>query len=232
MIQQEPRILACSLKRLPILQFSSKSLNGCYRMEDRARPQKGICPGLCCNEFNPNGPMGQTSPETTRQLMRLEMTAMVALARRLRFGHSILWGTVGVLVVRLVMAVPLAAQNLEQQPSAPANPNEALAEYQKELNANPKSSLAYFRIAEVLFSQRNYQGSANACRDALRGDGNPSWTKVWSHIQLGEIFDVTDQRERAVLEYQLAVKTGDNTRGALDKARELLQKPYEWPETH
>ena len=68
--------------------------------------------------------------------------------------------------------------------------------------------------------------------DALRGDGIPSWTKVWSLIQLGEIFDATSQRDRAVREYQLAVQTEDNTRGALDKARELLQKPFEWPETH
>src|SRR6202167_6431570 len=47
----------------------------------------------------------------------------------------------------------------------------ALAEYQKALEANPQSSLASYRIGEVLFSQRNYQAAANAYRDALRGDG-------------------------------------------------------------
>jgi len=157
---------------------------------------------------------------------------MVTLQHDVRFGRSILWGTVAVLVVRLLMAIPLAAQTPEQQPSAPANPTEALAEYQKELEANPESSRASYHIAELLFSQRQFQASANACRDALRGDSMPSWTRVWSHIQLGEIFDVTRQRGRAVKEYQLAVQTEDNTRGALDKARELLQKPFEWPETH
>jgi tetratricopeptide (TPR) repeat protein len=160
------------------------------------------------------------------------MTAMVTLEHDLRFRRPILWGTVGVLVVRLLMAIPLAAQSPEQQPSAPVNPAEALAEYQKELRTNPRSSLAHYHIAELLFSQRKYQASANACRDALRGEGIPSWTTVWSHIQLGEIFDVTGQRDRAVKEYQMAVQTEDNTRGALDKARELLQKPFEWPETH
>ena len=157
---------------------------------------------------------------------------MVTLKHDLRLGRCILWGTVGVLVVRLPMAIPLAAQSREQQPSAPVKFSEALAEYQNELKTNPQSSLAYYHIAELLFSQRRYQASANACRDALRGDGMPSWTKVWSHIQLGEIFDATDQRDRAVKEYQLAVQTEDNTRGALDRARELLQKPFEWPETH
>lgn len=156
---------------------------------------------------------------------------MVRLEHDLRFARFVLWGTVGMLVVRLLMAVPLAAQSQEQQPSAAVNQTEAMGEYQKELKTNPQSSRAYYHIAELLFSQRQYQASANACRDALRGDGMPTWTKVWSHIQLGEIFDVTLQRERARNEYQLALQTEDNTRGALDKARELLQKPFEWPET-
>ena len=157
---------------------------------------------------------------------------MGMLYRRLRFERATQWGAVGVLVVRLLMPVSLASQSPEQQPSALANPSEALTAYRKLLDANPRSSLASYLIAEVLFSQRNYQASANACRDALRGDGKPSWTKVWSHIQLGEIFDATGQRERALSEYQLAVATADNTRGALDRARELLQNPYEWPEKH
>ena len=157
---------------------------------------------------------------------------MVALNRDLRFGRSVLLGTVGALIARLLFATPFAAQSAEQQPPVPTNQTEALAEYQKALRANPQSSLAYYHIAEVLFSERNYQASANACRDALRGDGYPSWTKVWSHIQLGEIFDVTNQRDRAVMEYKLAVRTEDNTRGALDKAKELLQKPYQLPEPH
>ncbi len=45
----------------------------------------------------------------------------------------------------------------------------ALAEYQKALTANPNSSLASYRIGEVLFNQKNYQAAANAYRDALRG---------------------------------------------------------------
>jgi tetratricopeptide (TPR) repeat protein len=102
----------------------------------------------------------------------------------------------------------------------------ALAEYQKALDANSQSSLANYRIGEVLFSQRNYQASVNAYRDALRGDGEPRWTEVWSHIQLGKIFDLTGQRDRAVNEYRLAVQTNDNTQGAVNEARMLLQKPY------
>jgi tetratricopeptide (TPR) repeat protein len=106
----------------------------------------------------------------------------------------------------------------------------ALAEYQKALEANSASSLANYRIGELLFTQRNYQASVNAYRDALRGDGEPRWTEVWSHIQIGKIFDITGQRDRAVNEYRLAVQTNDNTQGAVNEARQWLQKPYKQPE--
>jgi len=106
----------------------------------------------------------------------------------------------------------------------------ALGEFQKALEANSQSSLANYRIGEVLFSQHNFQASANAYRDALRGDGDPRWTEVWSHIQLGKIFDVTGQRDRAVNEYRQAVQTNDNTQGAVNEARQYLQKPYVKPD--
>jgi hypothetical protein len=102
----------------------------------------------------------------------------------------------------------------------------ALAEYQKALDENKFSSLAAYRIAEVFFMQRNYQASANSFRDALRGDGDPRWTEVWSHIHLGYIFDVTGQRERAVNEYRLAVQTNDNTQGAINEARARMATPF------
>jgi tetratricopeptide (TPR) repeat protein len=103
----------------------------------------------------------------------------------------------------------------------------ALSEYNKALAVSKNSSLAHYRIAEVFFQQKNYQASANAYRDALNGDGEPRWTEVWSHIQLGKIFDVTGQRERAVGEYRQALQTNDNTQGALEEARKYLQKAFE-----
>ena len=106
-----------------------------------------------------------------------------------------------------------------------------LAEYQKALDSNPQSSLANYRIGELLYTQKNYQASVNAYRDSLRGDGEPRWTEVWSHIALGKIFDITGQRDRAVGEYRLAVQTNDNTQGAVNEARQWLQKPYKRPDT-
>jgi aminopeptidase N len=103
----------------------------------------------------------------------------------------------------------------------------ALSEFNKALEVNKNSSLAHYRIAEVFFMQKNFQASANAYRDSLNGDGEPRWTEVWSHIQLGKIFDVTGQRERATNEYRQALQTNDNTQGALDEARKYLSKPFE-----
>jgi hypothetical protein len=103
----------------------------------------------------------------------------------------------------------------------------ALSEFNKALEVNKNSSLAHYRVAEVFFLQKNYQASANAYRDSLNGDGDPRWTEVWSHIQLGKIFDITGQRERATNEYRQALQTNDNTQGALEEARKYLQKPFE-----
>ncbi len=116
----------------------------------------------------------------------------------------------------------LKGQQLVAQGDLPG----ALAEYQKALEANSQSSLASYRIGELLFAQRNYQASVNAYRDALRGDGEPRWTEVWSHIQIGKVYDLTGQRDRAVNEYRLAVQTNDNTQGAVNEARQWLQKPF------
>jgi tetratricopeptide (TPR) repeat protein len=140
----------------------------------------------------------------------------------LGFKRFLPYGCIALLVL---LSTGAGTQSLKQSP-VPEDPTAVPADYQEQLRVNPQNSLTHYQIAEVLFAQRKYQASANACRDALRGDGYPSWTKVWSHIQLGEIFDVTGQRDRAVMEYKLALKTEDDTRGALDKARSLLQKPF------
>jgi hypothetical protein len=104
---------------------------------------------------------------------------------------------------------------------------DALKEYQKALETNRTSSLAHYRIAEVYFLQSNYQPAANEFREALNGDLEPKWTEVWAHINLGKIFDITGQRDRAVNEYNLAIRTKDDTQGAQEEASKYLKTPYE-----
>ena len=103
---------------------------------------------------------------------------------------------------------------------------EAIKEYQKALNLAPSSALAHFRMAEAMFYQKNYQAAANAFRAALGGDADPKWVEVWSHIYIGKIYDLLDQRARAVNEYQLAQHTNDDTAGAQGEVTRYMQKPY------
>jgi tetratricopeptide (TPR) repeat protein len=105
----------------------------------------------------------------------------------------------------------------------------ALKEYQRALEVNRNSSLAHYRIGETFFQQDNYQQAANEFREALNGDLEPKWTEVWAHINLGKIFDVTGQRERARNEFQLAIRTKDNTQGAQEEAAKYIDKAYVRP---
>ena len=103
----------------------------------------------------------------------------------------------------------------------------ALREYEKALQVNKNSSLAHYRIAELFFKQNNFQQAANEFRAAINGDLDPKWTEVWSHVNLGKIFDVNGQRDRAVNEYKQAIRTHDNTGGAQTEAAKYSVKAYE-----
>jgi tetratricopeptide (TPR) repeat protein len=89
--------------------------------------------------------------------------------------------------------------------------------------------LAHYRIAEVYFLESNFQPAANEFREALNGDLQPKWTEVWAHINLGKIFDITGQRDRAVNEYNLAMRTKDDTQSAQEEATKYLKTAYERP---
>src|SRR5437773_2595249 len=105
---------------------------------------------------------------------------------------------------------------------------DAVAQYQRALSIQPGRPLANFRMGEAFFYQKNYQAAANAFRECLQNVPEPSekWTEAWSHLYLGEIFDLLGQRERAVNEYSKAKQTNDNTGGAQARAEQLIKKPY------
>jgi aminopeptidase N len=103
---------------------------------------------------------------------------------------------------------------------------EAIKQYQSVLEVNKNSSLAHYRIGEILFRLRNYTAAMEEMRAALNGDLQPKWVEVWAHLTLGKIFDATGQRDRALNEYQRALQTNDNTQGALDEANRYTQKAY------
>ena len=106
------------------------------------------------------------------------------------------------------------------------NDTDLRTKYQNDLADNPRSSITKFRLAELYFQQHSLQSAANTFRGALTGDLNPGWVEVWSHIRLGNIFDITGQRERALNEYRLPQETKDDTRGAQDEVGIYLEYPY------
>ncbi len=103
---------------------------------------------------------------------------------------------------------------------------DAIKQYQDVLQINSNSSLAHYRLGDIHFLLRNYNAAMEEFRRSLDGDLNPKWIEVWAHLKLGEIFDATGQRDRALNEYQRALQTNDNTQGALDEANRYVQKPY------
>lgn len=103
------------------------------------------------------------------------------------------------------------------------DPAAQLLQYRNDLEARHNSSLAHFRIAEILTRQGDYPSAANEFREALSGDLQPRWIEVWAHVDLGEIYELTGQRDRAVNEYRLAIRTEDDTQGALTEAKAHLQ---------
>jgi len=52
---------------------------------------------------------------------------------------------------------------------------------------------------------------------------------AWSHIYLGRIFDIQDNRESALKHYNAALNVGDTAPDTKIAAERGLQKPYEAP---
>jgi tetratricopeptide (TPR) repeat protein len=88
------------------------------------------------------------------------------------------------------------------------------------------SSVSAHSSGEIFFAEKKYRPSVNEFREALNGDLKPKWVEVWAHVNLGKIFDITGQRDRALDQYRLAIGTGDNTRGAQDEATKYTEEPY------
>jgi hypothetical protein len=78
-------------------------------------------------------------------------------------------------------------------------------------------SLAHFRTAETLLIHNDFQSAAAEFTRALEGNREPAWTEVLSHMNLGKIYDITGQCDRALTEYELASGAHGGTRAAKDE---------------
>jgi Tfp pilus assembly protein PilF len=104
-----------------------------------------------------------------------------------------------------------------------------LHDCEQAMAAHPKSSLAHYQMGTLLFRSHEWNRAAAEFREALNGDLDPLWIEVWSNLYLGMTFDVTNQRDRAINQYKWALRTNDNTQGALRLAAKYKDAPYELP---
>ena len=114
---------------------------------------------------------------------------MFTLKRGLQFKRHILSSTAGILIAATTTPVLTAAHRPELTVLSGAGQDdqtEALAKYQKLLEDNPLSSLANYRIAELLFTQRKYQAmqmpvglhcGATGIRAGPRSGATSNWVR-------------------------------------------------------
>ncbi len=108
---------------------------------------------------------------------------------------------------------------------------EATRAFEKAREADPRNSLAAYRLGEVMFLQHSFTNAANAFRDTLNGDLKPDWVETWTHIYMGKIYDILNQRERATAEYQKAINSKVDYNGAQAEAQKYLKEPFTKPQS-
>ncbi|MBP7865070.1 MAG: tetratricopeptide repeat protein [Acidobacteria bacterium] len=102
----------------------------------------------------------------------------------------------------------------------------AVDHFRRAVELENRNSLAYFRMALVFFAQGNYNTAVDTFRDALNGSGKPEWVLALCYLNIGKCYDLLGQRERAIAEYNKAINTADDSRGAVTEAGKFIKEPF------
>ena len=124
-----------------------------------------------------------------------------------------------------------AEQKIDQAERALAggNPSGAAQLAQEALAANEDPARCYFVLAKAASLSGNMQDAKDDFVKAASTSKDPRIV-AWSHIYLGRIFDLQDDREAAVEQYKAALSAGDSSPDTRSAAERGLQSPYEPPE--
>jgi tetratricopeptide (TPR) repeat protein len=87
---------------------------------------------------------------------------------------------------------------------------------------------ANFILARVAIMQRDVPGAQHDFAETIRLSKDPRML-AWSHIYLGRIYDIQDEREQAVAEYQAALTVRDGQPDTRQAAEKGLKQPYAVP---
>ena len=112
---------------------------------------------------------------------------------------------------------------------ASGNPAGAAQLAQEALQANEDPGKCYFVLARAASISGNMQDAKDDFEKAVASAKDPR-TVAWSHIYLGRILDLQDEREAAIEQYKAALNTADISPDTRNAAQRGLQSPYEPPE--
>ena len=118
--------------------------------------------------------------------------------------------------------------DLAERALASGNPGEAEKLAQDSLQANEDPSRAYFVLAKAASLAGKMQDAQADFQKALDAAKDPH-VIAWSHIYLGRILDIQEERDGAVAQYKAALATSDVPEDAKTAAEHGLQTPYQTP---
>ena len=124
-----------------------------------------------------------------------------------------------------------AEQKIDQAERALAggNPQGATQLAQEALAANEDPARCYFVLASAASVSGNMQDAKDDFVKAASSSKDPHIV-AWSHIYLGRIFDLQDDRDAAIEQYKAALSAGDSSPATRSAAERGLQSPFEPPE--
>jgi tetratricopeptide (TPR) repeat protein len=109
---------------------------------------------------------------------------------------------------------------------ASGNPLEAKQLAQEALQAKDEPSRAYFILARAATMSGEMQEARDNFQKALESPTDPK-IAAWSHIYLGRILDMQEEREAAVAQYKAALDAGDTSPATRSAAERGVKEPYE-----
>jgi tetratricopeptide (TPR) repeat protein len=112
---------------------------------------------------------------------------------------------------------------------ASGNPSGAAQLAEEALAANEDPARCYFVLARAASLSGNMQDARDDFMKAASTAKDPRIV-AWSHIYLGRILDLQDEREAAIEQYKAALSAGDSSPAVQTAAQRGLQSPYEPPE--
>jgi tetratricopeptide (TPR) repeat protein len=125
---------------------------------------------------------------------------------------------------------PATGLDLAEADMAKGEPDAAGALAQKALEDPNQAGRANFILARAAILHGDVAAAQRYFQEAVRLSRDPR-TVAWSHIYLGRIDDVQNQRELAMTEYRAALTARDGQPDTKRAAEKGLQQAYTVPQT-